>query len=163
MEIQLSTAYTRDGGERKWLETPVATPILGLRRLSQLNQTLRLAYAFSPTLTVQAFSQWLAANWNFRDLQHYVDDHTLAPGLPPDQPAGTAPQRAFSYRTWNLNLITRWEFRPGSAFFLVYTHGASTDALINDRASLAPRPDLAPLRHLPSDDIVQAKVSWLFR
>jgi len=163
LEVQLSTAYTRDEGERKWLETPVATPIVGLRRLSQLNQTLRVAYAFSPTLTVQAFSQWLGANYAFRDLQHYVTDHTLAPGRPADLPAETQLPTAFSYRTWNLNLITRWEFRPGSTFFLVYTHGASTDALINDRASLAPRPDLALMRHLPSDDIVQAKLSWLFR
>ncbi|WP_291272851.1 DUF5916 domain-containing protein [Geothrix sp.] len=163
VEVQISTSVTRDEGELKWLETPAATPIVGLRRLSQLNQTLRVAYAFTPNLTVQVFSQWLTANWNHRDLKHYADDQTLAPGLPDDQPAGTTPQTAFSYRTWNLNLITRWEFRPGSAFFLVYTHGASTDALINDRATLSPRPDLAVLRHLPSDDVVQAKVSWLFR
>lgn len=163
LELQVSTSLTRDEGELKWLETPATTPLVGLRRLSQLNQTLRVAYAFTPRLTVQFFSQWLAANWNFRDLQHYVDDRTLAPGLPADQPPGTAPQTAFSYRTWNLNLITRWEFQPGSTFFLVYTHGANTDALVNDRATLSPRPDLALLRHLPSDDAVQLKVSWLFR
>lgn len=163
LEVQLSTSLTREEGELKWLETPVTTPIVGLRRLSQFDQTLRVAYAFSPTLTVQLFSQWLSANWNFRDLQHYANQLTLAPGLPADQPPGTTPQTAYSYRTWNLNLITRWEFKPGSTFFLVYTHGASTDALINDRASVAPRPDLAILRHLPSNDVVQAKLSWLFR
>ncbi|HLP31449.1 MAG TPA: DUF5916 domain-containing protein [Geothrix sp.] len=163
IEVQLSTTVTREEGELKWLETPVTTPIVGLRRLSQLNQTLRVAYALSPRLTVQLFSQWLAANWDFRDLKHYADDRTLEVGLPEDLPPGTTPQTAFSYRTWNLNLITRWEFRPGSAFFLVYTHGTSTDALINDRASLSPRYDLSLLRHLPSDDVVQAKVSWLFR
>ncbi len=162
-EVQLTTSLTRDEGELKWLETPVATPIVGLRRLSQFDQSLRVAYAFSPTFTLQLFSQWLAANWNFRDLKHYANDQMLVPGLPLDQPPGTAPQTAFSYRTWNLNLIARWEFKPGSTFFLVYTHGSSTDALINDRASLAPRPDLAILRRLPSDDVVQAKISWLFR
>jgi len=163
MEVQVSTAYTRDAGEQTWLKTPVATPVVGLRRLSQLNQTIRVAYAFTPALTVQLFSQWLSANWNFRDLKHYLDDQTLGAGLPGDQPLGTSPQTAFSYRTWNLNLITRWEFKPGSTFFLVYTHGAATDALINDRATLAPRPDLSVLRHLPADDVVQAKLSWLFR
>ncbi|MBK9797367.1 MAG: carbohydrate binding family 9 domain-containing protein [Holophagaceae bacterium] len=162
-EIQLSTSLTRHEGELKWLETPVATPIVGLRRLSQFDQTLRLAYAFNPRLTIQLFSQWLAANWNFRDLKHHAGGPTLRPGLPPDQPSGTVPQTSFSYRTWNLNLITRWEFRPGSTFFLVYTHGSSTDALINNRASLSPRPDLALLRTLPSDDVIQAKFSWLFR
>ena len=163
LELQLSTSLAREEGDLRWLETPVATPIVGLRRLGQLNQTLRVAYAFTPELTVQLFSQWLAATWNYRDLKHYADDATLEAGLPADLPPGTQPQTAFSYRTWNLNLITRWEFRPGSTFFLVYTHGTQTDALTNDRASLAPRRDFAVLRHLPSDDVLQAKVSWLFR
>ncbi len=163
LELQLSTAMTRDEGELQWLDTPVATPIVGLRRLSQLDQTLRVAYAFNPRLTLQFFSQWLVANWTFRDLQHYGNDHTLLPGLPDDVPPGTTPQTAFSYRAWNLNLIARWEFSPGSTAFLVYTHGTGTDALIDSHASLAPRRDLALLRHLPSDDVIQAKVSWLFR
>jgi hypothetical protein len=163
LEIQLSTSTTRDEGELRWLSTPGTIPIVGLRRLSQFNQTLRLAYSLSPTLSLQFFSQWLAANWNFRDLKHYTSDAVLSPGLPADQPPGVQPQTAFSFRTWNVNLIARWEFRPGSTCFLVYTHGASTDALVNDRASISPRPDLAILRGLPSDDVVQAKLSWLFR
>ena len=163
LELQFSTSLSREEGGRRWMETAVATPTVGLRRLSQINQTLRVAYAFTPRLTVQFFSQWLAASWQSRDLQHYVDDRTLGNGLPADQPVGTSPQTAFSYRAWNLNLITRWEFRPGSTFFFVYTHGTNTSALANDHAALVPSPDLAVLRHLPSDDVIQAKVSWLFR
>ncbi len=164
MELQLQTSLVRDEGEVRWLETlhtdPVTgyggTPVVGLRRLSEFNQTLRLAYAFSPRLTVQLFSQWLAVAWAFRDLQAYLNDHQL-------QPTTTTDAAAFSYRLWNVNLITRWEFRPGSTAYLVYTHGATTDALINDHASLSPRSDLSQLRHLPSDDAVQIKFSWLFR
>lgn len=164
MELQLETSLVRDEGELRWLETlqadPVTgyggTPVVGQRRLSEFNQTMRLAYAFTPRLTVQLFSQWLAVAWNFRDLQAYLDDHQL-------QPTTTTDATAFSYRLWNVNLITRWEFRPGSTLYLVYTHGATTNDLINNRASLSPRSDLAQLRHLPSDDVVQIKFSWLFR
>ena len=155
MSVELTTVLSHQEGEHRWFENQGPTPIVGLRKLQEFNQTLRVAYAFTPRLTVQMFSQWLADTWNFRDLQAYVDDRTLTPTT-------SSSDKAFSYRLWNLNLITRWEFRPGSAFFLVYTHGAQTDELINDRASLAPRPDLAILRHLPSDDVVQMKVSWLF-
>ena len=112
--------------------------------------------AFSPRFTVQVFSQWLASNRAFREPQVYVDDRSLAP-------VDYAGERAFSTRTWALNLITRWEYRPGSTFFLVYTHGAETDALVNDRASLSPRRDLALMNRLPSDDGVQVKLSYLFR
>jgi hypothetical protein len=156
LEFQLDTLLVRDSGEPRWLETQGSTPIVGLRRLTQLNQTLRVAYAFSPTLTVQAFAQWLDAAWVFRDLRAYANDDTLLPGA-------TAATTAFSSRLWNLNLITRWEFRPGSTAYLVYTHGAASDALLNDRAALRPWPDLLELRHQPSDDVVQVKLSWLFR
>ncbi len=156
LEFQLDSSHTFDAGERHWLETPVATPIVGLRRLQQFNQTLRASYAFTPRLSLQLFSQWLAVVWDYRDLRAYVADWTLSPTT-------TTDPTAFSYRVWNLNLIGRWEFRPGSAFFLVYTHGAQTDQLLNDHSALSPRPDLALLRHLPSDDAVQMKVSWMFR
>lgn len=167
LEFQFSTSYTLDEGERRWLETagdapsPVpgqsaGTPITGLRRLSELNQVVRVSYAFNPRLTVQLFAQWLGVSWAFRDLKAYVDDHTLAP-------ATTANPTAFSFRASNINLITRWEFRPGSAFFIVYTHGASTDELLNGRGSLSPYADLKRLQHLKSDDVVQFKASWLFR
>jgi hypothetical protein len=165
IEIQLNTGLVRDEGERKFLSPPDATPsvippLAGLRAMGEFNQTLRVSYALSPSFSIQFFSQWLEANWAFRDVKHYVDDTTLAPGLP----AGLAAvETARSERVWNVNLITRWEFRPGSAFFLVYTHGVGTDALINDRTSLSPRPDFAVLHHLPSDDAVQMKLSWLFR
>ena len=157
LELRSETAYTAVAGEWHWLETQGTTPIVGTRKLSQLDQVIRIAYAFSPTLTMQVFSQWLGASWDFRDLRAYVDDRTLAPGATAIGPL------ASSVRLWNVNLITRWEFRPGSSLFLVYTHGASTDELINDRASLSPRRDLAIMGHLPSDDIMQVKVSWLFR
>ena len=165
IELQLDTTVSRSEGEQKYISPPqkyadAAAPMVGLRTMGQLNQTLRVAYALSPTLSIQFFSQWLDANWAYRDIQHYVDDRTLAPGLTPGLASVTT---ASSERVWNVNLITRWEFRPGSAFFLVYTHGTYTDALINDRASISPRHDLPMLRHLPSDDAVQMKISWLFR
>ena len=156
LEFQLDTLLVRDAGEPRWLETQGSMPVVGLRKLTQLNQILRVAYAFSPTLTVQIFSQWLDASWVFRDLKRYVSDDTLIPGA-------VSADTASSSRLWNVNLITRWEFRPGSTVYLVYTHGVSTDALLNDRAALRPVPDLQELRHLPSDDVVQVKLSWLFR
>jgi hypothetical protein len=156
LELQLSTGSSQNEGELSYLETQGTTPIVGLRQLSQFNQTLRLAYAVSPNLTFQVFSQWLEANWNFRDLKAYEGEDVFSPAVPSAAPA-------YSSRIWNANLITRWEFQPGSTFYLVYTHGAATDALINDRAAISPRQDLQVLNQIPSDDVVQVKLSYLFR
>ncbi len=171
LDLQLETDLTRDEGERRWLGTfgtaagplpgqSAGTPVVGLRRLGAFNQTLRVSYAFTPALSLQLFSQWLAANWTYRDLRSYVDDRTLVAGLPVGTPT---PDTAASLRTWNVNLIGRWEYRPGSTAFLVYTHGVVTDDLASTTAGISPRRDLTVLRHLPSDDVVQVKVSWLFR
>jgi hypothetical protein len=156
MEIQSDTSLSRSEGELRYLETQGTTPIVGFRRMTQFNETLRVAYALTPKLTLQFLSQWLLANWDYRNLQSYVDDATLAPGA-------TASASAFSDRLWNENLILRWEFNPGSTLFFVWTHGVATDALINDHGALSPRPDLAVLSRLPSDDAIQVKVSWMFR
>ena len=53
--------------------------------------------------------------------------------------------------------------RPGSSLYVVYSHGAWTGDLINDRGTLSPRRDLAAMSHLRGDDAIQVKVSWLFR
>ncbi|MDR2560409.1 MAG: carbohydrate binding family 9 domain-containing protein [Holophagales bacterium] len=160
-EIQFGTSYTKEEGEMRYVppkgpDQEVEMPITGLRRLSQFDQTLRLSYAIDPNLTIQFFSQWLAGNWNFRDYMRYVDDNTLAPWH-------NSTYTADSARNWIVNLITRWEFRPGSTAYLVYTRGASTSQLISQSAGLSPWNDLSVLNRLPSDDAIQLKVSWLFR
>jgi hypothetical protein len=155
-EIRLGSSYTKNDGQRRYMETTQGIPITGLRRLSEFDQTLRLSYAFAPNFTVQFFSQWLAGTWDFRDYKQYVDDDTLADWTNPSYTADSA-------RNWIVNLITRWEFLPGSTAYLVYTHGASTDQLISQNAGLSPWNDLSILKHLPSDDVVQLKISWLFR
>jgi hypothetical protein len=157
-EVQIGTTYAKNEGERRYIETleDLQVPITGLRRLSQLNQTLQLSYAFDPKFTLQLSSQWLAGTWNYRDFKHYVDNDTLAYGLVPSKTEDSA-------RSWTLNFITRWEFRPGSAAYLVYTHSVATSQLISQNAALSPWNDLSQLIHMPSDDAIQLKVSWLFR
>ena len=155
-EIQLGSGYTKSRGGRRWMETVQGIPVTGIREMSQFNQTLRLSYAVDPNLTLQFFSQWLAGTWNYRDFMQYVDDDTLEDWANPSYTADSA-------RSWTVNLITRWEFRPGSTAYLVYTHGASTNQLISQNAGLSPWSDLSILKHLPSDDVVQLKISWLFR
>jgi len=155
-EIRLGSSYTKNDGERRYMETTQGIPITGLRSLSQFDQTLRLSYAFAPNFTLQFFSQWLAGTWDFRDYKQYVDDDTLTDWANPSYTADSA-------RNWIVNFITRWEFHPGSTAYLVYTHGASTNQLISQNASLSPWNDLSILKHLPSDDVIQFKISWLFR
>jgi hypothetical protein len=156
-EIKLGTGYTEQDGERRYMETAQDAPVTGLRRLSAVDQTLRLSYAFDPNLTVQFYSQWLIGTGSYRDYVQYAGDDALGDW------AGAPSCAADSSRGWTVNLITRWEFRPGSTAYLVYTHGASTDQVISQNGSLSPWRDASLLHRLQSDDAVQLKVSWMFR
>ncbi|HJV21202.1 MAG TPA: DUF5916 domain-containing protein [Holophagaceae bacterium] len=158
IEVSLGTNLSHQEGELRYLAAdPIATdtPLVGLRRLSSFNQSLQVAYSPRADLSLQLQTQWLAANWNYRDVQAW-NEGTLTP-------KDYEGESAFSTRSWNLNLITRWQYRPGSTVFLVYSRGVATDALINARASLSPSRDIFALRGLPSDEVIQMKVSYLLR
>lgn len=155
-DVELDTGYTRAEGERRWLETPSGgCPVVGLRALSQLDLTARFSYALTPRASVQLFSQWMAANWAYRDLEMWSHGARAAA-------ATAAGPTAFSDRLWNLNLIGRWEYRRGSVAYLVYTRGVVAPAGTppNDHGGLSPAHDLASLHGLPSQDVVQLKLTW---
>ncbi|HSR97681.1 MAG TPA: DUF5916 domain-containing protein, partial [Kofleriaceae bacterium] len=155
----LVTDATDAAGEMHWLETQsqgeIDTPIVGLRKLRQLSQIVRASYAFTPVLTLQAYTQVLLASWHYSQLASYVNDDTLAPGAM----AGTT---SFSANTWNVNGVLRWEIRPGSTLYGVYTHGAFDGEVFHSDASLSRR-TLPALLRAPSDDNLQVKLSWMFR
>ncbi len=158
LEIALGTSLSRQEGELRYLAPdPVDadTPLVGLRRLSSFNQSLQVAYSPRADLSLQFQTQWLAANWNYREVQAFAEG-----ALAPKDYEGDG---AFSTRSWNLNVVTRWQYRPGSTLFLVYSRGVATDALINARASLSPSRDGFALKGLPSDEVIQMKVSYLLR
>jgi hypothetical protein len=155
-DLRFETRVNRIDGSLRWLETQNGVPIVGLRRLDEVGQLVRASYAFTPRLTTQVFTQALLSSWNYRDLEEYVDERTRRPGA-------TANRTAFSQRSLNVHMVTRWEVRPGSVLYCVYTRGARTSALIDDQARVRIFDDLGPLLSARSDDVLQVKLSWLFR
>jgi len=163
IELGLNTALDRSAGSLRWLETQGdGTPIVGYQRLSELSQIVRASYAFTPRFTLQAFTQFFVANWSYRDLRRWTADGLVGDGLVGG--ADVAPQgnSAFSSRVWNVNVIARWEFLPGSALYAIYTKGTFSGALANRGGSISPLNDLPMLFGQPADDALQIKVSWLF-
>ncbi|HEX3762388.1 MAG TPA: DUF5916 domain-containing protein [Kofleriaceae bacterium] len=154
-EIQLETDLLDAQGEMHWLETQGETPIVGIRRMRQASQIVRASYAFTPNLTLQAYTQLLLASWHYGDLASYVDDNTLAPGA-------MSQTTSFTANNFNINAVLRWELRPGCTLYTVYTHGAFNDEVFHQDATLASR-SISALLHAPADDVLQLKLSWLFR
>jgi hypothetical protein len=126
------------------LDDPAATATYGRRYVfARLDQTtlaaqLRLNVSFTPAMSLQVFGQPLVSTAKFRDLKELARPNSLefiGPGagawtydpatgeFDPDGPAGPVlpGRKDFDFKSLRGNMVFRWEYRPGSTFFLVWT------------------------------------------
>ncbi len=113
-----------DGGRLDALLGPLAPyddlgryylPVFARRDTRSLDLTLRSDLTLSPTLSVQFYGQLFAARGRYRDFALLHDPDALAP-LP------TYPKtHDFAFHSFQTNTVLRWEYRPGSTLFLVWS------------------------------------------
>ena len=65
----------------------------------------------------------------------------------------------FNFRSLRVNTVFRWEFRPGSTMYLVWTQTREDETGVG---RLAFGPDTAELWRTPSDNVFMVKVSYWF-
>nr|MBA2687078.1 carbohydrate binding family 9 domain-containing protein [Gemmatimonadaceae bacterium] len=132
---------------------PLATNMYGSRYVfatldqKQLSMVTRVDWTFTPKLSLQIFAQPLLAAGDFQDYKEFArqrqfdfnvygrDQGTIsrsAAGLYTVDPdgSGAAPSFSFGDRDFNTrslrgNAVLRWEYRPGSALFLVWQQSRS--------------------------------------
>lgn len=66
---------------------------------------------------------------------------------------------SFNVRDFNLNAVLRWEYRPGSTLFFVWSHGRSSSEETGD---FRPRHDLQELFAERSTNVFMIKANWWF-
>ena len=120
--------------------------------------TVRARAGITPELSVDLYAQPFVSRGGYGsyrevtapDAADYPDRFTaVAPGAFPDfAPAD------FRFRELRSNLVVRWEYRPGSAALLVWSHGRTSEVAMDDRGG-----DLDALAG-EGDDVVLAKVSY---
>jgi hypothetical protein len=88
--------------------------------------TLRFDYTLTPTLSVQLYASPFVSKGTYTDLRELADPR--APSYPDRfRPYGdttvTNDPGAFNVKQFRSNLVMRWEYRPGSTLFVVWTQG----------------------------------------
>ncbi len=100
----------------------------GRQASDSLSTTLRAAYTFTPQLSLQAYAQVFVANVRYGPFfshdhvngqRERVSLNALTP-VSADS-ASVASISELRSATFNANVVLRWEYRPGSTLFLVYT------------------------------------------
>jgi hypothetical protein len=152
---------------RQWFDRPrwITTagdglPLFGDLDLRELEISLRATGTFTRDLTLQVFGQLVRSAQHYDRIGELTNPSTLmycpttscATDVLPDGPDVTVTSLI-------VNAILRWEFRPGSTLFLVYTHHHQVDGN-GGRFDLGGALDT--LAHSAADNVIAVKLSYLW-
>jgi hypothetical protein len=163
LELQLLPQLVHIDGDPRYLAGSRDTRYLfGEQSVRSVGATLRGNYTFSNSLTLQLYGQLLLIAKHYSDLSTF----TAMPGTSTkpiirfrDLTPMQVPLADFdsAETSLNLNAVLRWEFRPGSTLFLVYSRFQAPElALDGQDAEL----DLGALREGPAVDSLRVKISY---
>lgn len=100
-------------------------PVFGERDTRSIDFTLRSTVTFTRNLSLQIYSQLFLARGKYEKFKILQDRDHLAD-------FSSYPKRdEFSYNSFLSNMVLRWEYRPGSTIFLVWSHGRNFSDAIN--------------------------------
>ena len=143
--------------------TPYYLALFGARDTRELDLTTRAQVILTPGLSFQLYGQLFAARGRYRDFSVLAGPDDL-------RPLGAFPKRRdFAFASFNANAVLRWEYRPGSTLFVVYSQGREDDVFEEALAATAgPSPfDVGTGRQLADtfgvypQDVLLVKLNYL--
>lgn len=184
-EVSFNPRYSREEGARQYLTTldDGREATFGRRYVfsrierSTLSAEIRLDYAFTPDVSLELFAQPFVSSGRYHApgelaapatsrLRTYGTDGTTIEG--PDDGAWTVTDgdRSFTIDKPDFNVLSfrstavlRWQWSPGSTFFLVWQQDRSGD---DDRGQLVGPGELADVFGSTGEHVLSAKISyWL--
>jgi hypothetical protein len=165
---------------------PLATATYGARYVfgtldqREVSIPLRLNLVLSPRLSLQLYTQALFSAGDYPSIRELAAPRTYdfpvygaevgtiaaGPGglgyaIDPDGVGPAAgfviPTPDFNVKSLRANAVARWEFRPGSALYVVWTQRRVDEAYPGDFSF---RRDATELFRAPSDDVFMVKLAW---
>ena len=189
LEISAGPSYDRNRNVAQYVGTfadPAAEPTFGSRyvfamlKQREASLTTRVNYVLSPKMSLQIYLQplisvgrydgfkELALPRTFDFVRYGADAGTIAHDAAGRSyevtPGGGAPftfsDPDFNFKSLRLNAIYRWEWRPGSALYLVWTEQREDQARPGEFAF---RRDLGSTFRAPADDVLMFKMVYWFQ
>ncbi len=156
VELVPSLGYGATRDEVAWplfYYTTNGLNLFGVRDVDQYDVALRGTVTFTRAVSLQFFTQVFLAQGRYRDFREL----SLSGGLTPYAYDRSVRNPDFNEKALNANLVFRWEYRPGSTFYLVWTQARYGDNGLYDR-SLGR--NLSDAFRLPMDNVLLAKITY---
>jgi hypothetical protein len=166
----LSASYEHNRNDTQYFDT--FTDSVGVQHYTfahLLQQTLsltwRLGYTFTPNTSLQVYASPFVSKGTYSDVRE-IGRPRAESYEARYQPYGdvtvTGNPGGFNVQEFRSNVVFRWEYRPGSTLFLVWSQGRESDADLEGSKSF--RGDLGDLFGRRANDTFLVKVSyWLAR
>ncbi len=161
--FSLSAAYYPTLNDLQFFSSEIDGKGRTIYRLAQLQQrtlalTLRLNYTLTPNLSIQFYGQpYISAGTysNFKEVTRpRAADYAARFELLNDDYS-----YSFHFRQFRSNLVLRWEYRPGSTLFLVWSQGRTG---LSSENGLHLGPDFKALWRDKGEEVLLLKLNyWL--
>jgi hypothetical protein len=174
--------YVRSVSDPTAFDTYGKRYVFGGLSQTEVSMVTRVGLILTPKMSLQLYAQPLISVGRYQgftqlarprtyDFQRYgIDVGTIGydPAsstytVDPMGGAGSSPfsfgNPDFNFKSLRVNAVFRWEFRPGSTFYLVWTQQRQDEAR---RGVFALGPDTSSLFRAPGDNVIMAKVSYWF-
>jgi len=137
---------------------------------ARLDQTtvlanIRLNVSFTPNLSLQTYLQPLISAGRFTDFKElarsrsYDFIHYASAAEAPHPPDDDDPDPSFNVKSLRGNAVLRWEYRPGSVLYLVWTQVRED---FEESGELRFGPSTRRLFDAESDDVFMVKATYYF-
>ncbi|MFT4604211.1 MAG: hypothetical protein ACI9W4_000940 [Rhodothermales bacterium] len=138
-------------------------PVFGERDTRSMDLNLRGGVTFTRNLSMQFYGQLFAARGRYQNFQVLQDADNLAA-------IDAYPKRdEFGFGRFQTNTVLRWEYRPGSTLFVVWSQGRRSDDELNPLSPDALSPFDTPTGEQLSDtfgviptNAFQVKLNYTF-
>lgn len=143
---ELSLSYSHDVNDAQWYDNfgdlGSDTTHYTFARLDQRTMavTTRLNFTATPTLSLQVYARPFMTGGDYADWRELADPRAAAYASR-YQPFTNGALSDFNFRQFRSNAVLRWEYRPGSALYVVWAQ---------ERTAAESRPD-APRFHARDD------------
>ncbi len=130
MEFSLGTNYTRNFHVTRWVDNPTnSTTVFADLDRDEISLSASAGIMFSRNFSCQLSAEGLLSGLDYRNYRPYLGGNEYGP--PGSWPEGTYsgvgnnPNFDSNLGALNSTLLLRWEYRPGSTIYLVWTRSKS--------------------------------------
>jgi hypothetical protein len=153
MQWYLEGMYKAVNAQEAWIEnreiSGETASIFGDRTTREFSTILRGDVTFTRNLTLQLYAQIFTAKGHYEDFRQLTDPLSFEPF-----PFDGNPD--FNEQAFNLNLVFRWEYAPGSTAYIVWSQARAGET---SEYFTSIGDDLQQVFRTPPSNVMMVKVS----